>query len=69
MVGCHANIHTQNLETATAMSFNQNITAILPEEVGYSHVCTKSGRVAHIIYTKPKSRSKALTALLAEKVC
>ena len=51
MVGCHANsIHTQNLEIATVMSFNQNITAILPEEVGHGHVCTKSGRVAHTIY-------------------
>ena len=37
------------------------------EEVGHDHVRTKSGRVAPI--QKPKSRSKALTTVLNEKVC
>ena len=40
------------------------------EEVGHNHVCTESGCVApYKHYTKPKSQSKALMAVLDEKVC
>ena len=41
-----------------------------PEEVGHDYVHTKVGALLHTKhYTKPKSRSKALTAVLREKVC
>ena len=42
----------------------------LTEEVGHDHVRTKSGRVAPYNNTiKPKTQSKALAAVLDEKVC
>ena len=58
MVGCHANSsHTQNLETATVMSFNLNIAALLPEV----------GMLPITLYIQNLSHD--LTALLDEKVC